>query len=195
MKLKFTLFLGIILLLSSSAWAQVLFGVTGGVNASNMRKLFMGEAESGNYKIGYQAGAFAQIGITYDLSIQPELHFSQMGAKFTDSNNAKFTSEINYVTFPLLARVRLAEEIGLFIGPQVGYLISARDVYAGGNVDMKHYYKKTDFSVVLGAEYVTWLNVVLGARYQNSVSEVAQNTDLGPSIKNNGLTLSVGYVF
>lgn len=193
MKSKIVLISGIILCLSTVSKAQTYFGISGGLNMSNMTKVFMGESTKGTYKFGFQAGAFAQIGLTYTLDLQTEINFSQMGVKYTDEGSA-LTSEMNYLTLPLLLKFRM-NEFAFYTGPQMAYLLSSKDVYESGSVNMDFYYKKTDFSVVVGAEYVIREQLIFGLRYQNSLTQIAKNTDLGPSIKNNVFTFKLGYLF
>ena len=183
-----------ILFMFSKSSAQTRFGLSAGLNGSTIKKVFNGESGTGKYKLGIQAGLFLEIGILDYWAIQPELNYTQLGAKFEDVDGNNFTSDITFITMPILAKLRLME-FGFYAGPQVGYVFQASDRYTGGTVDMTDYYRKVNLSGVVGAEYVFREHLVSSVRYQLSITDLSKDTEFGPSLKNTAFTFTLGYKF
>jgi hypothetical protein len=80
------LILGVALTAGSLAFAQttgsssspVRFGIKGGMNASLSKDASLEDQKS---KIGFNAGVFANIPLASSFSVQPEVLYSQYGAK------------------------------------------------------------------------------------------------------------------
>jgi hypothetical protein len=135
--------------LSANAQMEINAGVKGGANFST----FIGEdAEKASALVGPHFGGIVQFSwsgedkgfLTY--VIQPELFFSQQGAK---SGSDKTT--FSYVNFGTIIQ-RYIGSSGFYFetGPQVGFLVSAKSKTAGVTRDIKEQIKKTDFSLLAG---------------------------------------------
>lgn len=196
MKAKFLFIVVIALCSIKAASAQTYFGFSGGLNLSTMVKKFNGKTEIGSLKPGIHAGVFVEIPVSQSFSLQPELNYSQMGTRFKDDNGAHFTPFLNYVSLPILAKYRYPDAyFGFYAGPQIAYLINAKDEYSLGTVDMSNYYKKVNFSLTIGTNYTFWEKIFLDARFQMSITDLSKDTEFGPSLKNAGITLGMGYKF
>ena len=86
---------------------------------------------------GFHVGGFAEIGISEKFTFQPELLFSMEGSKYesnssgTDfgfdySESSETTLKLNYLNLPLLAKYYATEDLFFVAGPQLGFLMSAK---------------------------------------------------------------------
>ncbi len=180
--------------ISTASWAQSSYGVRAGMNLANVRYIWDGVKLSSTTKVGLNIGAFANFSLNEQISIQPELGFSQMGSKF-DGGNETF----NYVTLPLLTKYSL-KNWGIYAGPQLAFLSSAKDKSDGQSESTKQYYNSTDFAAIIGADYSFTDKIFFNARYQLGLSNILEmqemeQDDISEKMRNTGLTLSIGYKF
>src|ERR1700733_15049765 len=74
------------------------FGIKGGLNLSNM---YVRDVSDENMKVGWNAGIYAKIPLTTGFSIQPELYYTDKGAKETYNNfiqgSGEYRFNLNYV--------------------------------------------------------------------------------------------------
>tara|TARA_R110002050_G_scaffold37652_2_gene93246 strand:+ start:3956 stop:4225 length:270 start_codon:yes stop_codon:yes gene_type:complete len=65
--------------------------------------------------------------------------------------------KLNYLNATVLAKFMVAEGFSLEVGPQVGFLLSAKEEYSStgdsGTDDIKDSLKGTDFSAAIGLGY------------------------------------------
>lgn len=107
--------LGVILVLGCGAvfatngWAQnVAVGVKAGLNISDVS--VDDPADPGfdlDSKTGFAGGGFLQIGIGEIFAVQPELLFSQKGAKDPESDPAGVKIRVDYIEVPVLLMARI----------------------------------------------------------------------------------------
>jgi hypothetical protein len=137
-------FIGFSLLLiaaTASAQMEAGIGVKGGLNLSQFKVLYeadiANEGKSYTSKPGFHAGVFAQLKIK-NLTIQPELLFSQQGSyfKYYYANNGydeKWTADFNYFTIPLNVKYTLLSldegSLNVQAGLQYSSLLSAKANY------------------------------------------------------------------
>ncbi|MFH6999221.1 porin family protein [Flavobacterium sp. FlaQc-57] len=144
---------------------QTRFGVKGGLNLTS----FAG----GNYYdskslVGFQVGGFAEIKIIERLAIQPEVLFSTQGAK-QEVGMTDFDTKLNYINVPVLAKFYITKQFTVEAGPQIGFLVSAKN---NGN-DAKDGFKSVDTGFNFGAGYNFTENVSVGLRYTVGLSNIA----------------------
>ncbi len=180
------------------------FGIKGGLN---MAKYTGSDAGSNDYKMGAVGGAFICLDLIA-LKIQPEVLFSQKGAKEEGTIDILGTpvsysgsTTANYVEIPVLAKFSFGKIIvpSVFVGPSLGMLMSANaEVEIGGvssgSVDVKDAYNSTDLGLVFGVEVKTPAKLSIEARYNMGVSSVAK--DFGGTsfdVKNSTASLMLGY--
>lgn len=196
---------------------DVKFGAKAGLNLSN---LSFSEGSDPDSKIGFHLGGFAEIGISDKFAIQPELLFSTQGAKTEESEsyssfgnyysyNEENKINLSYINLPVIAKFYVIKSLALEAGPQVGFLVGAKykyewfendngDVISGsGSRDAKKDIKGTDFSFNFGASYNFTNNLFAGLRYNVGLSDINEHQDSYDrnDVKNNVLSLSVGYKF
>ncbi|MEO6174774.1 MAG: porin family protein [Flavobacterium circumlabens] len=169
------------------------FGVKGGLNVSSYT--------GGNYYdakslIGFHVGGFAEIKVIERLAIQPELLFSTQGASMEYPGESDYDSKLNYLNVPVLAKFFITKEFTVEAGPQIGFLLSAKD----DGEDAKDFYKSTDFGFNFGAGYGFTDNLSVNLRYTVGLSNIADYEtdnveDFLDSPKNSNLALSLAYKF
>lgn len=164
------------------------FGVKGGLNIATI-----GGADDANALVGFQLGGFAEINVWKKLFIQPELLFSAQGAKFDGFNGDRdYTVNLNYINIPVLAKYYITKEFSVEAGPQLGFLVSSKNIEDEKSVDV---------SFNLGAGYNFTDNFSVGIRYTIGLSSVYDYNDYNNGYyydnrySNNVLALTAAYKF
>jgi Outer membrane protein beta-barrel domain len=112
-----------------------------------------------------------------NLGIQPEILYAQQGAKVLGQDVA-----LHYLQVPVLAKLRLSDQLGLLVGPQVGYLVNASIANAIAYTGL---FQKLDVSGVAGLEYQVNENVSLGGRYQYGFNDISKDFKITQGISFN----------
>jgi len=179
------------------------FGVKAGANLAT----FTGDVDDAKSKVGFHVGGFAEIKLTDKFAIQPEILFSTQGAKSEESalgSKAEYKSNLSYLNIPVMAKYYVAEKFSIEAGPQIGFLLSAKEKYEfsgngvseSGEEDAKDFYKSIDFGVNFGAGYDFTENLSVGLRYNLGLSNIAETEEGSDAkVKNSVFSLSVGYKF
>jgi hypothetical protein len=192
MKKAFTLpiikviMIGLFLSFSQYSFSQsgIRFGIRGEVHAGTQWGRAILYYPKGSL-IGFEGALFANIELSEDISLCPELVFSQKGFKLDSSN---VTS--NYFEVPLLLKINMGDE-GLYtiIGPYMSYLptvnINAPDEKALG------------WGGTLGLGYRLGSHLILEGRYNFNGNIWRLGSDnLNPyGFRNTTIGLSLGYLF
>lgn len=171
------------------------FGVKGALNITSLTGNYY--EDNAKSSIGFQVGAFAEIKIIEKLAIQPELLYSAQGAKFNGFGGNDYDVKLNYLNIPVLAKYYITKEFTVEAGPQIGFLLSAKEE----GEDAKDFYKSVDLGFNLGAGYNFTENLSAGIRYTIGLSNVYDKEYdnfedyYDYSIRNSVLALSLGYKF
>jgi hypothetical protein len=173
---------------------EVHFGVKAGVNFASLG----GDDSDGlDGLTSFLFGAVADIGVSEKFSVQPELVYSAQGAKYTMSEGYDGKYKLDYLNVPVLAKFMVAEGFSIEAGPQVGFLLSAKEEYTStgdsGTDDIKDSLKGTDFSAAIGLGYKTESGLNFAARYNLGLGNIVDES--GVDLKNNVFQISVGYFF
>jgi hypothetical protein len=192
---------------SAAAQEDIKFGVKAGVNIAK----FGGDIEDLDSRTGFHAGAVAEFKLSETFSIQPELMYSQMGAKYEyidydGISEAKIesTAKYDYLSLPILAKYYVIEGLSIEAGPQVGFLLSAKqEDKASGNrtfertLDVKDGTKSIDFGLAGGLAYDLPIGLFFQARYYAGIANIAEEGDTNEDfdVTNMAVQLSVGYKF
>lgn len=197
-KILFLLTVGSFAALAVNA-QTVSFGLKAGMTSANMKAKSSGLTISTDSKIGFYAGAMAEIGVSENFAVQPELFYSSMGYKISMSEGGetfKGSDNLGYINLPVLLKYK-NEGFAAFVGPQISYLISAKGKGDGidGTTDTKENYKSTDVSGIIGASYTLMSGIGFDARYQMGLTNVAKDADTDESLKNNGFMVGLHYFF
>lgn len=176
-------FLLLVLVAVISSHAQIRFGAKAGLNISS---IVGKDVEGYGSKAGFFLGGVVNIPVLEQFSIQPEALISLQGAKWEDYDGS---THLSYIHVPVLARY--TTRFGLYgeTGPQLGFLISAKDKEDGENDDIMEYLKKTDFSWAIGAGYNITPELSVHVRYN------AGFTSFYETEKNSVFQLGLTYLF
>lgn len=150
-----------------------------------------------DYRFGFNAGVFANIGFAKLFAFQPELLYSQKGAKL--KNNSDIGVRMHYVDVPLAFHVNTD---GFFFeaGPQVGFLVAAKSEIGSTSVDVKNSYKSVDFGYLAGLGYQLKHGLGVGLRYNGAFTNFPNSTTVGsvtvqPRQRNSAFQLYATYSF
>lgn len=142
---------------------EVDFGVKTGININTVKyRQSAGEMAS----VGYYAGLMAQIPISDQLFIRPEVQYSLKGFRYpavgaAGSGNVRF----HYIAVPLLAGFPIGDKFAALIGPEIGFLTSAKSKFASGTIDVGNNYQKFDWGLDLGGQYKVTPELGVAVRY------------------------------
>src|SRR5574344_2572591 len=134
---KSILLVALFALFSVASFAQVSFGVKGGVAMSG----FMGDnSDNFKVKIAGRAGLGMEYALNEMVSIQPSLYWSDKGAK-EDVSGVKNTWNAMYLELPIDVQLRFnldnTTNIVVAGGPYVGYGIGGKIKYEKDGVSVK----------------------------------------------------------
>ncbi len=150
--------LSIILLLAVGTQASFGQGFHFGIKAGTDIKKLTGKSFDNQFSYGYHVGAFAEIGVSKKIGIQPEVYFSQVdidtSSNFSDvysTGNFKkiSTAQLKYVNIPILLSFKPNKFVALQVGPQFGILMDKGNTVLQNGKDA---FKKGDFSVLAGLQ-------------------------------------------
>lgn len=139
--------------------AQLNFGAKAGLNVANITGKDVYDYRS---KAGVYFGGFASLDLTARLSAKAEMFYSVQGARWDDDNEKTM---MNYVQVPVLVKYTIASGFYAEAGPQVGFLLKAKDNDEGDEYSIKEFVKKNDVSLVIGAGYDINKRVGVSVRY------------------------------
>jgi hypothetical protein len=196
---------------------EVIFGVKGGINFADITG---DETESFEGRTSFYLGVLAEIPISGKFYFQPEIMYSEQGSDYKDSfsesdgefiytETAEGEVKLSYINIPLMAKYYVYEGLSLEVGPQIGFLLSAKDEYKytftgdgiteseSGEEDIKDYVKGVDFGLNFGLGYKLKNGINFSARYNLGLSDANDDEDyLGDSsYKNSVIQVGIGYFF
>lgn len=200
MLMKKTIFtLALLAGLAGAAQAQrnVSLGLKGGVTYSN----FVG-ADAGAYKdlFGLHAGIFANIGLSKMVAFQPELLYSQKGAKSQTQFGDDVTRRLYYLDVPLAFHIN-ADGLFFEAGPQLGVLLAAQNIYASSTTSVdRNNFNALDFGYLAGLGYQRKTGPGIGVRYNGEFTNIRPSVTIGNTtflsrIRNSAFQLYLTYSF
>lgn len=179
-----------------SAQAQTTsFGLKAGMTSANIKFSGGGTSVSLTSKIGFYAGAFAEVGVSDNFAIQPELFYSLLGAKAKSGDEGDGGKlDFGYISLPVLVKYK-NEGFAVFLGPQISYLLSAKSSGGGESQDIKDEFKSTEIAGVIGAGYTLTNGFGFDARYQLGLSDISKDSGGEGKVKNSAFMVGVHYRF
>jgi hypothetical protein len=166
------------------SFAQVpKYGLKAGLNMATVT------GSGGDLKPGFNGGVLAHIHITPAFSLQPEVMYSNQGTKYSSDHKLL----LNYINVPLLLQYNFDNGFRLQGGPQVGFLLEAKDKVNNAEYDVKNGYNTVDFSIPLGFSYLGYSGFGVDARYNIGVTNVVKNSPA--TYRNSVLQFGVFYLF
>lgn len=208
------LFLGAAVAMSSLAFAQQ-FGVKAGMNVSSLSK--DSNLSDQSSKIGFNAGVFVDVPLGSQFTLQPELLYTQYGAKSQQTGQTvvegstvltnqtvSSATHLDYIALPVMFQYNATPQFYLEAGPEFGLNVSAKDKLkneTSGNTlaESSNYsdsINKFNLGIGIGAGYYFTPSLGLTARYVAGVTDIAKNRPSGSSsVKNNVFQVGLAYKF
>lgn len=169
-----------------TAAQEVIFGVKGGLNISN---LYGGEGARNNL-MGLHAGLVSDIQLSEKFSLQPELLYTQQGAEATEFVKAKI--KLDYIAMPIMAKYYIAKGFSVEAGPQVAFLVNDKAEISNSDIEAQETDAANfDFGANLGLGYYFDSGLFAQTRYNFGITTVGEN----PDVKNGVFQISLGYRF
>jgi hypothetical protein len=123
------------------------------------------------------------------IVLKQTMNHSQMGVKqiFGDES---YTMKTDYLVLPVLAKLYVLPQLSVDLGPQFGYMLSAKDSEGESYYDMEGL-KKFDVSFAAGLSYKICDKFDVSARYNLGLTKIQDESDQ----KNGVISFGVGYRF
>lgn len=206
----------------SSSASPVQFGIKAGMNVASLSK--DAGLEDQKSKIGFNAGIFAHIPLAESFSVQPEVLYSQYGAKIESINEAtvlgtttrtvdSYSTHLDYITVPVMFQYKFVPNFYVEAGPEFGFMVTAKDkgdrtitTTSGSSSSTSNSSYTEDinkdnlntfnFGLGLGAGYYFTDNFGITARYVAGLTDVAKNRPNGSdAIRNNVFQVGLAFKF
>jgi hypothetical protein len=175
-------------LMTLGAQAQ---GISGGVklgmNLANQTVSAEGFTVSPSFRTSIHFGGYLTAMLSEKFGVQPELLYSGQGYKQNGG-----TMKVNYITVPVLARLNFTEVVSMHLGPQIGFLMSAKTEFNGETEDVKDFVKGTDIGAAIGVGVDLPMGLNFSGRFVKGLSNIADDGS-DYKYKNYALQFSVGY--
>jgi opacity protein-like surface antigen len=136
---------------------KALFGFKAGLNLGKLQTI-SNDFNSSISKSGFYIGSFIEFVQTEKFSMQPEINYSSTPYQVDD--------KVGYLHVPFLAKYKIVDNISLYAGPELQFLLSI------SNTDIKEKrYKKFILGVDVGADIEISENFLLEGRYNLGLSK------------------------
>jgi hypothetical protein len=189
---KILLLTGILFWISLNAQSSkreegITFGLKGGLNVSNL----VGDINDNTFRTSVHLGIFSEIMISDKFSLQPELLYSGQG--YSGRVLPGFSrSKYDYINFPVLAKIYIAKKISIEAGPQIGFLVSAKEKTSDDKITIPNQ-KTVDFGLNLGLAYDLKNGVFFQTRYNLGLSNINSGSNVNAfKYTNSVIQISVG---
>jgi hypothetical protein len=193
MKMSKTLLLTAFLSMAAvaSRAQQAHFGIKGGFSET-----YFTDGDFGRLT-GY-GGIFVSIPMGYHLYLQPEILYAGAGGiygqdYFNVNSPYNSTESLGYVEVPLMFQIHFNRVFYLEVGPQIGFLTSANQIYDGARTDEMSEYKSTDVDLNFGLGINFGPVVSLTARYNLGLTDIS--ADPAYTTYNRGAQFGLAFKF
>ncbi|GAC1486101.1 MAG: porin family protein [Flavisolibacter sp.] len=186
------------------------FGVKAGVNLAEFKESgtsSTGSLDNVQNRTSFHAGLLYNLPLASMFRLQPELYYSGQGSKLSSTYTQLGTTttntadmKLNYINLPVLLQLQTVNGFYVELGPQLGYLTSAKLVPTNGSEqDVKNQLRKTDFSAAGGIGYLSRVGLGIDARYVYGFRNIYNSDYSGnagrPEIKNRVIQIGLIYQF
>jgi Outer membrane protein beta-barrel domain len=167
--------------------AQVSIGLKGGLNFANVTNA---SSINNSNRTGFNVSLFLEPGKARLLSYRTELTYSRQGYNFsTDTNSGNVN--LDYIVSSHFMCINITRFFQVHFGGQIAYLIGAKadstsntSGQPGSSTSVLGYSVRADYGFGAGVEARPVMGLVIGVRYNLSLSSVYNTTSLSNS--NNG---------
>jgi len=189
MKFVMLLMLSVIISTATINAQHINIGIKAGLNIYNIHYDTSPQDKS---RTSFYAGLLGHIHINPHFGIQPEIVYSSQGStdNFGGTNNSTC---LGYINVPVMFQYFFDYGFRIQAGPQLGFLLSAKNVADGVSVDIKNQIETVDFALGLGVSYVhvpSGFGVDL--RYNYGLTDISKDTSFKAS--NRGFQFGVFYL-
>lgn len=211
-KLGFAL-MGLLMISSTGAFAQMSFGVKAGLNFTNMSFKYNDEkVDDIKFKPGINVGAFADFELSDMLGAEVAMNVESKGFRTKDEAygaTVKTSSNLLYVTVPVDVKLTFGS-LYVLAGPYVGVAVfgkskSSMEVDSNkekhkediefGNDEDKSDMKRFDAGLGVGVGYELNDNLGVRAGYDLGLSNLEPGGNKKNSMKNGSINISATYKF
>ena len=161
------LFVVVLVLSVQPAFAQLQLGFKAGANFSNFTGADFPNTETESLTRPY-VGAYVRWRFANNLGLQPEVLFSEQGAKFK-SGAEEFDAKVSYLNIPIMLQYHFGN-LYAELGPQVGFKLDedAPDSLSGD------FAKSNDVAIAFGLGFETKIGLGINARYIMGLTSVGE---------------------
>ena len=166
------------------------WGVKGGLNLTGVSNF-----EHSQTKTGFVVGAFADYRFTDHFALSADVLYSRQGVSFGKEEDVRTKERLNYLNVPILANYYIVGGLAVKAGIQPGFLLNSKAVAKQDGNTVKSDIEGlsgADFSIPVGVSYDCPCGIILEARYNIGVSNIASE---GGSSRNSVFSIMVGYRF
>ena len=181
--MKTKILLTCLLLTAVAAQAQLKIGIKAGPNFATIDGL-----SDVKMRTGIHFGAFAEVKLSPNFAVQPEVLYSMQGAKIDREGfeDIKF----DYLTVPVVAKFYLISDLlSLEAGPQFSFLVNDNAKLALDDPST------FDFAVVGGLGINITKSLIVQGRYVVGLTDASTDALRNADYKNHVIQISVGYAF
>lgn len=191
--MKKILFLSAILIFAQlTTYAQLRFGITGGLQSSKVNMSASGLTINTSGLFGVHAGGVAEYAVNENFFIRPELLFSLKGGRLKDGSDT-YTLSLSYLELPIQGVYKYEVGSGKLvggIGPYFGFLLGGKD--DDEKIEVGTDIKGLDAGLrFLGGYELTDKNLSLNLFYNSGLANI--NPGSGIKIRNSTIGVSVTY--
>jgi hypothetical protein len=194
--------------LTTSMTVAPRFGIKAGANFAEI-KVSDGSAPSTQNRGSFNAGFLYNLPLGGMLRLQPELYYSGQGSRFSQSYTnpnytVNYTDKLGYINLPVLLQFQTEGGFYVEVGPQLGYLISAKQDITGNTIansetNIKDQLKKMDIAGAGGIGYLSRVGLGIDARYVYGFRDIYDREDNNntnvPEMKNRVIQVGIFYQF
>ncbi|MGI9542160.1 MAG: porin family protein [Cyclobacteriaceae bacterium] len=150
-----------------------------------------GEDFNTKSKAGLHIGGFAMFQFSERYSLQPELLFSAQGS---EAESGRVEYPVNYLSIPVLAKIDVYEGLYFNVGPQIAFLLSAKENDNSGTEITSDEYKGADLSLAVGAGYELPMGLHFQLRYNAGLSNFNSGVFADEKSSNHVIQISAAYI-
>jgi Outer membrane protein beta-barrel domain len=192
-KLFFAIALIAIITSSLKAQEKTSFGIRAGITSFKQNVSAGGLNITTDSRIGFYGGLFVNLGVSRKFAFEPGLLYSQLSSQITVAGS-DITDNFSYLALPVLAKY-MNEGFSIVAGPQVSFLLSAKEKIGSVTQDFKNQVESTEISAVFGAGYTFASGIGFDGRYQVGLTDINKDRSNDSKDKLNGFTVGLHFRF
>ncbi|MEM6629033.1 MAG: outer membrane beta-barrel protein [Bacteroidota bacterium] len=185
---KVTFLLLATLLTTSELLSQIQYGIKGSAlyvsNVDNFEEI-LGQTPLvvPEYRISYQLGVFGSYPLGKNLSANAEFLYSHKGFKAEGQPGGipegDATVHLHYLNLPLLLGYKPLGRLQVMVGPELGYLLSAKSKFESETLDVGNVWdERFELAITGGIRYELISQLYFDVRYSHGLTSVTGSTIL-----------------